>query len=194
MLERHSDTGEPVSPPPEKNTGSGGKKPVIVYILVLFAVAFLLMIWSLISHQRSNTEAIGRLQGSVSAMQEVQELQEQVIQLQKELAEVKEQLELEQEDAETAAAAARDEAGALLTERDSLEAQVAALTALYRLQQLYAARDLESCEAEIGALDSGSLLDSLDAVSREREWSVTPPSERYLELKEAVRALEDRAP
>ena len=104
------------------------------------------------------------------------------------------QLELEQEAAETAAAAARDEAGALLTERDSLEAQVAALTALYRLQQLYAARDLESCEAEIGALDSGSLLDSLDAVSREREWSVTPPSERYLELKEAVRALEDRAP
>ena len=191
MLERHSDTGEPVSPPPEKNTGSGGKKPVIVYILVLFAVAFLLMIWSLISHQRSNTEAIGRLQGSVSAMQEVQELQEQVIQLQKELAEVKEQLELEHE---TAAAAARDEAGALLTERDSLEAQVAALTALYRLQQLYAARDLESCEAEIGALDSGALLDSLDAVSREREWSVTPPSERYLELKEAVRALEDRAP
>ena len=194
MLERRSDTGEPVSPPPEKNTGSGGKKPVIVYILVLFAVAFLLMIWSLISHQRSNTEAIGRLQGSVSAMQEVQELQEQVIQLQKELAEGKEQLEQEQEAAETAAAAARDEAGALLAERDSLEAQVAALTALYRLQQLYAARDLESCEAEIGALGSGSLLDSLDAVSREREWSVTPPSERYLELKEAVRALEDRAP
>ena len=194
MLERRSDTGEPVSPPPEKNTGSGGKKPVIVYILVLFAVAFLLMIWSLISHQRSNTEAIGRLQGSVSAMQEVQELQEQVIQLQKELAEVKEQLEQEQEAAETAAAAARDEAGALLAERDSPEAQVAALTALYRLQQLDAARDLESCEAEIGALGSGSLLDSLDAVSREREWSVTPPSERYLELKEAVRALEDRAP
>lgn len=194
MLERRSGTGEPVSPLTEKNNRSGGKKPVIVYILVLFAVAFLLMIWSLISHQRSNTEAIGRLQGSVSAMQEVQELQNRVIQLQEELAEVKEQLEQEQEAAETAAAAARDETGALLTERDSLEAQVAALTALYRLQQLYAARDLESCEAEISALGSGSLLDSLDAVSRERDWDVTPPSERYLELKEAVRALEDQAP
>lgn len=195
-LERRSDTGEPLSPAPEENPSSGpdGKKPVIVYILVLFTVAFLLMIWSLFSHQRSNTEAIGRLQGSVSAMQEVQELQDRVIQLQEELAEVKEQLEQEQEAAETAAAAARDEAGALLTERDSLEAQVAALTALYRLQQLYAARDLESCEAEISALGSGSLLDSLDAVSREWDWDVTPPSERYLELKEAVRALEDQAP
>ncbi len=195
-LERRSDTGEPLSPAPEENPSSGpdGKKPVIVYILVLFTVAFLLMIWSLFSHQRSNTEAIGRLQGSVSAMQEVQELQDRVIQLQEELAEVKEQLEQEQEAAETAAAAARDGAGALLTERDSLEAQVAALTALYRLQQLYAARDLESCEAEISALGSGSLLDSLDAVSREWDWDVTPPSERYLELKEAVSALEDRAP
>ena len=190
-LERKDETA---SAPEKKCAASGGKKPVIVYILVLFLVAFSLMVLSLLVHQRSNAEAMGRLQSSVSAMQEVQELQNRVIQLQEELAEVKEQLEQEQEAAETAAAAARDETGALLTERDSLEAQVAALTALYRLQQLYAARDLESCEAEISALESGSLLDSLDAVSRERDWSVTPPSERYLELKEAVRALEDQAP
>ena len=190
-LERKDET---TSKTEEKCAASGGKKPVIVYILVLFLVAFSLMVLSLLVHQRSNAEAMGQLQSSVSAMQEVQELQNRVIQLQEELAEVKEQLEQEQEAAETAAAAARDETGALLTERDSLEAQVAALTALYRLQQLYAARDLESCEAEISALGSGSLLDSLDAVSRERDWDVTPPSERYLELKEAVRALEDQAP
>lgn len=183
------------STPEEKDTPpqSGGKKPVIVYIFVLFIVAFLLMIWSLFSHQRSNTEALGQLQTSVSAMQEVQALQEQVIQLQQELAETKEQLEQEQEAAETAAAA-QAEAGALLTERDSLEAQVTALTALYRLQQLYAARDLEACETQISELESGALLDSLDVVSQEGEWTVTPPSERYLELKEAVRALEDRTP
>lgn len=173
---------------------SGGKKPVIVYIFVLFVVAFLLMIWSLFSHQRSNTEALGQLQSSVSAMQEVQELQEQVIRLQKELADVKEQLEQEQAAAETAAAAARDESGALLTERDSLEGQTAALAALYRLQQHYAARDLEACEAQISELESGALLDSLDVLSQEGDWSVTPPSERYLELKEAVRALEGRTP
>lgn len=183
------------STPEEKDTPpqSGGKKPVIVYIFVLFIVAFLLMIWSLFSHQRSNTEALGQLQTSVSAMQEVQALQEQVIQLQKELAETKEQLKQEQEAAETAAAA-QAEAGALLTERDSLEAQVTALTALYRLQQLYAARDLEACETQISELESGALLDSLDVVSQEGEWTVTPPSERYLELKEAVEALKDRAP
>lgn len=188
-LERR-DSAAPEKKEPSKQ--SGGKKPVIVYIFVLFAVAFLLMIWSLFSHQRSNTEALGRLQTSVSTMQEVQSLQEQVIRLQEELAEVKEQLEQEQEAAETAAAAAREESGALLTERDSLERQTAALAALYRLQQLYAARDLEACRAQISELESGALLDGLDALSRERDWNVTPPSERYLELKEAVEALEAR--
>ena len=188
-LERRGDMGVPSSGK-GSSPDSGGKKPVIVYIFVLFIVAFLLMALSLLVHQRSNAEALGQLQGSATAMQEVQDLQEQVLQLQKELAEVREQLEQEQEAVETEKAAS----GALLTERDSLEAQVTALTALYQLQQYYAARDLEACEAQISELESGALLDSLDAVSRERDWSVTPPSERYQELKEAVRALEGRMP
>ena len=164
-LEKRGGDGE--TPVPQEP--SSGKKPVVVYIMILFIVAFLLMALSFLMHQRSNSEVLGELQHSVSAMQEVQALQEQVIQLQKELAETKEQLEQEQEAAETAAAAAQAEAGALLTERDSLEAQV----------------------SELG---SGALLDSLDVVSQEGEWTVTPPSERYLELKEAVEALKDRAP
>ena len=67
--------------------GAGGNKSVVVYIMVLFIAAFLLMAWSFASHQRSNTEALGRLQSSVTAMREVQDLQDQVIALQKELAE-----------------------------------------------------------------------------------------------------------
>lgn len=174
----------------EASKQSGGRKPVIVYIFVLFAVAFLLMIWSLFSHQRSNTEALGELQTSVSTMQEVQGLQEQVIQLQQDLAEAQKALDKAREEAAETAAAD----GALLTERDSLERQLTALTALYRLQQLYAARDLEACRAQISELESGALLDSLDALSREKNWNVTPPSERYLELKEAVEVLEDGTP
>ena len=188
-LERR-DGESPISSSEEK----GGKKPVLVYILVLFIAAFVLMVMSLLMHQRSNTEALGRLQTSVSAMGEVQALQEQIIQLQKELADTKEQLEQAQEDAEAAETTAQEESDALLVERDSLEARVNALAALYRLQQRYAARDLEACEAEISVLEAGALLDSLDALSREGAWSVTPPSERYQELKEAVRALEEHAP
>ena len=59
-----------------------GKKPVIIYILILFLAAFLLMFLSLLAHQRSNAEALGQLQNSVTAIQEIQTSQEQVISLQ----------------------------------------------------------------------------------------------------------------
>ena len=64
-------SGGPVEP--EEDLTPKGKKPVVVYIMVLFIAAFLLMAWSFASHQRSNTEAIGQLQSSVTAMQGVQE-------------------------------------------------------------------------------------------------------------------------
>ena len=43
-----------------QETPETGKKPVIVYILILFLAAFLLMFLSMLSHQRSNTEALGQ--------------------------------------------------------------------------------------------------------------------------------------
>lgn len=87
-LEKRSGGGaEPV----EENVDKG-KKPVVIYIMILFIAAFLLMAWSFASHQRSNTEALGRLQSSVTAMQEVQDLQDRVIGLQKELAETQREL------------------------------------------------------------------------------------------------------
>ena len=58
---------------PEEDLTPKGKKPVVVYIMVLFIAAFLLMAWSFASHQRSNTEAIGELQSSVTAMRGVQD-------------------------------------------------------------------------------------------------------------------------
>ena len=67
-LVKRSDGG-PVEP--EGTTAPRGKKPVVLYIMILFIAAFLLMAWSFASHQKSNTEAIGRLQSSVTAMQGV---------------------------------------------------------------------------------------------------------------------------
>ena len=69
-LEKRSQGG-PMEP--EEDLTPKGKKPVVVYIMVLFIAAFLLMAWSFASHQRSNTEAIGELQSSVTAMRSVQD-------------------------------------------------------------------------------------------------------------------------
>lgn len=63
-FEKRADGGEVT--PASSETPETGKKPVIIYILILFLAAFLLMFLSMLSHQRSNTEALGQLQSSVS--------------------------------------------------------------------------------------------------------------------------------
>ena len=87
-LEKENNAPEPEALKPEtpKKENSTGSKPVIIYIMILFIAAFLLMALSFLMHQRSNTEALGDLQNSVSAMQEVQSYQDKIIELQEELA------------------------------------------------------------------------------------------------------------
>lgn len=70
---------EPVTPSaaqPVDSPKPRDKKPVVIYIMILFIAAFLLMTLSFFMHQRSNTEVLGELQDSVNAMQAVQQTQE----------------------------------------------------------------------------------------------------------------------
>ena len=75
---RSGDEAETPSSAPEE-TPSTGKKPVVIYIMILFIVAFLLMALSFLMHQRSNSEVIGELQDSVTAMHEVQATQDALL-------------------------------------------------------------------------------------------------------------------
>ena len=181
-LEKRSDGApEPSSGQPETPTG---KKPVVVYIMILFIAAFLLMALSFFMHQRSNTEALGELQHSVNAIQEVQVSQEKIIELQEEVAELQQEIaDLQEEIAEDAEAA-----GDLLQERDALERQSDALLALYQLQQEYAARDYAACKALIANFETG-LADSLPQEAPAD--GVVSPAQRYQELKAAVEARAD---
>lgn len=175
-LVKRSDGG-PVEP--AEDTAPKGKKPVVVYIMVLFIAAFLLMAWSFASHQKSNTEALGRLQNSVTAMQEVQELQDQIIALQKEQAETQKQLE----DLEGQLSAQNSAAETLEKQRDAMER-------LYTLQQHYSAMDYDVCREIIDEFERGGWADQLPQLS---DGSVTRPKERYQQLKEAVEAREAEA-
>ena len=71
-LEKRSSGAEQAPAADSQETTPKGKKPVVVYIMILFIVAFLLMALSFMMHQRSNSEVLGELQDSVSAMQEIQ--------------------------------------------------------------------------------------------------------------------------
>lgn len=153
-----------------------GKKPVVVYIMILFIAAFLLMALSFFMHQRSNTEALGELQHSVSAMQEIQATQDKVIALQEELA-----------DAEDRIAALAGELAE--SEQDIQDAQetTAALESLYCLQQSYSARDYDACREIIQAMEASGAPARLPETAA-ASGDITPPSLRYLQLKEAVEA------
>ena len=174
-LEKRSEGGpvEPADPTP------AGKKPVVLYIMVLFIAAFLLMAWSFASHQRSNTEALGRLQSSVTAMQGVQD---RVISLQEELENTKDQVE---------------ELTREVTLREyELEAnkrQYEASARLYVLERLYRQENLEACRKVIDGLEEEDLVSCLSGSlsDLEREMGITVSvRERYQQLKEAVEARE----
>lgn len=172
--------GEPSAS--EAVSREGGKKPVIIYIFILFLAAFLLMFLSLLSHQRSNTEALGRLQSSVSA---IQEIQEENLALQKRLNE----LELELENA-----AADYEAQLELLHSDLQEERLKldAMTNLYLLQQSYSAGAYETCMQLLQTMEETGQADTLptNSTSADAQFppSCTAPAERFQELQEAVEA------
>lgn len=172
-LEKRGDGAQEPSPAPE-NTTPPSKKPVIIYIMVLFIVAFLLMALSFIMHQRSNTEVMGELQSSVNAMQAVQATQEKVIALQDELAKAHEEIaKLEDE---------KEESHAVLADA---ERDMDALLELYTLQLQYSNHAYEDCKATIVRMEEEKLVERLP---KDPIHDATSPFERYAQLKEAVSA------
>ena len=182
-FEKRDAAGTP-EPQEEKNS-QDGNKPVVVYIMILFIAAFLLMALSFFMHQRSNTEALGELQNSVSTMQEVQATQEKIIDLQDKLAVAEDELDRANEKLEK-----------VQQERDvqekSLRQEQDALLALYALQQNYLNQNLDACVKTIEDAESAGLPAKLSAIS---EVGVTSPAVRWQQLKEAVEAkLADENP
>lgn len=169
-FEKRADGGEVT--PASSETPETGKKPVIIYILILFLAAFLLMFLSMLSHQRSNTEALGQLQNSVSAIQEIQATQEQIIELQKRL-----------DKTETERDEAKEELKVISDSISDLEKTSQALLALYTLQQEYLTGNLDGCRLTLQEFSDQKLDELLPDTAPE---GVTTPAQRYLELKEAI--------
>lgn len=130
------------------------------------------MFLSMLSHQRSNTEALGQLQNSVSAIQEIQATQEQIIELQKRLDET----EAERDEA-------KEELKVISDSISDLEKTSQALLALYNLQQEYLTGNLDGCLLTLQEISDQHLDELLPSANTE---GVTPPAQRYQELKEAI--------
>ncbi|MBE6995425.1 MAG: hypothetical protein E7429_01640 [Ruminococcaceae bacterium] len=167
-----SETPAQESPAPAKKSGH-----VLGYIMILFIAAFLLMALSFLMHQRSNTEAIGNLQSSFSAtIDDIQASQERIALLEKELSDAREALEDTQTELSDTSAALED-----------ARIQQEAMTQLYCLQQKYAAKQYEACEALIQAMEESGLAAALPSTPLDTEHgSVTAPFVRFNQFKSAV--------
>ena len=163
--------------PEEPETPAAGRKPVIVYIMVLFIAAFLLMALSFFMHQRSNSEALGQLQSSVSAMQEMQETQEHVVQLQKELAKANETVNelmehkgrIEMLETELAQA------------NQGLDNALGSMDDFWQLDEAYVLSDQERCQELLAVLEQRKELGTL--MLSEKAWA------RLEEIGDALAAL-----
>lgn len=165
-------------------------KPVVVYIMILFIAAFLLMALSFLMHQRSNTEALGQLQNSMTAMQEVQATQEKNIELQDQLADVQDELD-------KTITAYDGQLTALVGDVQQKQLQLDAMTNLYLLQQAYSAGEYESCMEVIRFMEENQQVNALviegaeegtpsDGIILPPTW--TSPYDRFYQLKAATEA------
>lgn len=144
------------APEKQEPAQASGSKPVLVYIMVLFIVAFLLMALSLAMHLRSNQANMDELKDSVQALENAQATQGQVMDLEKQLSALQEEnKELQRDNDEAQEGRIAEQA-----ERDSLHMQVTALQKLNQLLQYYGAGDYEGCYPLLNDLSRG-LADSL---------------------------------
>lgn len=159
----------------------GPHQHVIVYIMILFIAAFLLMALSSLMQQRSNDEAFGKLEHSLSNMQAIQAHQEQIIDLQKQLKSAEEEQDALLE--EIAALEQRVEDDKFAVAQEQIRAH--AMLGLYNLQQNYLNLEYDACLEIVDYMESNGLVGMLPDKAID---DATSPAVRYGQLKEAVLA------
>ena len=159
---------------------------VIIYIMILFIAAFLLMALSSLMQQRSNDEAFGKLQHSLSNMQAVQATQDQIIDLQRQLSEAEKAQDKLREEIEGLESRIEDDKVAISQEQLRTEAMLG----LYNLQQNYLNQEFDACMEMLQYMEDNGLVDLLPDKAID---DATSPAMRYGQLKEALlsRAIEE---
>ena len=144
------------------------KRPVLVYIMILFIAAFLLMAFSFLMHQRSNEQVLGELHTSVNLLEDYQQALEANNQLTKQVSQLEEALSAAK-DAQSQSSAERDtarlELDAARQQLSALQQQIAALEALSNAQALY--QNGAAFRAALSAMEAAGLDKLLPPASAE---------------------------
>ena len=157
------------------------RSPVLGYLVILFAVAFLLLLWAYFQQQRSNTETTDALKQSASAVQSIQDLIASNDALREENQTLKEQLtELEEQLSD-----AKETIDAAERHADDREAAVKAMDYFWQINEAYVRQRYNLCRQLIQELKDVGLegaLPSVKATDNDR----FSPLERYNEIYNAL--------
>lgn len=121
-LQRQADRAKP-----------GSERSVLIYLVVLFAAAFILLLLSFLMQQRSHEEAIDGLKQSVTTMQSVQEVYEENTALAEQLEQLEEQLRAQENEI-----SGLEQGNALLqNEKEHLERSAQAMDWFWQINEAY---------------------------------------------------------
>lgn len=185
-LEKRTAPSEPAVTAPEP--AKKEKRPILIYILILFIAAFLLMTLSFLASRRSSEEVLGQLNSSVSALDRLQTALEENVRLQKDVAAQKDRIN-ELEDQLDAALSAHEADAA------QQQAQLDAMTNLYLLECAFRRDEFERCREMIQKMDAAGQTALLEIpVSAEGTPSAglvingeyTAPAERFEYIRRTV--------
>lgn len=161
------------------------KRSVFLYLAILFAAAFFLLLFSYLMQQRNSREILGGLndlRDSVTSMRSLDELLEENRQLREEKEEISDQLDLVRDELLDA----RGEAGQERLRADGAQAQVEALLALERLERLCQTRDFEAAlELEGARPELWQALEGLEDTGTPLSDELSP-SQRLAAVRELL--------
>lgn len=150
-------------------------KPVLKYLMILFAIAFVLILFSFVMHQRSNAEVLQELQSQVETLQKLQEIEQEYSDLLEENASLKSQAETLGQQVET-----------LRENLDSGNKESSAMTLLWKLEQLYNSGDREACAAVLEELQKDELYLSLPALWQDASLQAETPRAAFDRISAAL--------
>ncbi|MCI8423865.1 MAG: hypothetical protein HFF50_10140 [Lawsonibacter sp.] len=173
----------PASPPPKRPTRS--PRSVFQYIAILFAAAFVLLLFTLLVEKRQNERLQqvnqDQLQQNNSAVQTLQGLMDENEELKVDVGHLQAQIDaLEKKDAET-----RQENSGLQIQLNIAEAQVQAMTWFWQLNDAYVRGNFKQCRALIESMEAAELTGRLPTENTGSEDYLSP-ADRYAEIYDRV--------
>lgn len=163
----------------------GKRNPVLLYLVILFAAAFLLLLMSYRMQQRANSETISGLQKTSSSavesldllIEERDALKTQVEELEKARQALEDELKQAEADLQNARKA-----------NDTQKQQLIAMDYFRRIQSFYTAGAYHSARIVIESFQAAGLEDLLptETYYQNKDSSVLSPAEEYKKIVEAL--------